>query len=95
MLAVSAEKKSRSGNECGKHMVRITFRRSGLLLSPGSLHTDGKNNQRHWKGRGGRMTSKWNLTRPDPLVFCSGWVGYVFSSHAELGSMVTDIHSER
>lgn len=41
------------------------------------------------------MTSKWNLTRPDPLVFCSGWAGYVFSSHDELGSMVTDIHSER
>lgn len=53
MLAVSAEKKSRSGDECRKHMVRITFRRNSLLLlSPSGLYTYGKNHQRNWKGRG-------------------------------------------
>lgn len=82
LLAVSAEKKSRSGDECGKHMVRITFRRSEqpASKSPTAYTLLGKIIKDIGTGREeGLQINVISLGRAHSCSALGGWG--VFSSH--------------
>ena len=87
MLVVSVEKKSRSGDECRKHMVRITFRRSGLPLSRSKsqrlIYLWEKSSKKLEREQGGLQVSVTSLDWIHSVLL---WVGvgaraHVFKPH--------------